>query len=102
MTTVTCATKCALTASRSSSELVPSTNPFSPSSSRMLTRIISDAFDNSLFIACLSPLDTDKSESIYTLKYVSEFYTMEKKLLLNNKSSKDCSIDRYFLLNQII
>ena len=67
----------------------------------MLTRILSDAFDNSLFIACLSPLETDKSESICTLKYESEFYTIEKKLILNNKSSKDCLIAKYFLLSQI-
>lgn len=65
-------------------------------SSRMLPFIFSDAFDNSLFIACLSPLESEKSESICTLKYGCGFiHTMEKRLILNNKSSKDFRFFRF-------
>ncbi len=52
--------------------------------SRLLSQLHFGAFDNSLFIACLSSSNTDQIESYWTIKYVQDFYTVQKKILLNS------------------
>jgi hypothetical protein len=55
--------------------------------SRLLSQLHFVAFKDSLFIAYLSLSFDDQIESYWTIKFIQDFYTVQKKILLNGKNT---------------